>query len=58
MEDETAAGLSPVQSAGRYFRFCSGVPKLKMGEVPSETCAASVMPVEAHAREISSTAMT
>jgi hypothetical protein len=36
---EKAAIISPVASFGRYFCFCSGVPKNRMGSVPMPTCA-------------------
>ena len=53
-----APSFSPVARSGRYFSFCSWVPKCSMGQQHREVWAEMVTPVLAQALEISSTAMT
>ena len=48
--------FSPLARGTRYCSFCFSVPNSKMGDAPSETCAASVIAVDASARAISITA--
>ena len=49
---------SPEISLGTYSLRSFSPPHLKIGYVPSETCAASVRPVEPQTRLSSSTAIT
>ena len=48
--------FSPLASGTRYSSFCFSVPNRRRGDAPSDTCAASVIPVLASARLISITA--
>jgi hypothetical protein len=49
-----AASFSPAHSAGSQSRFCSSEPNQKIGVVPSEVWAASVMQTEESTRASSS----
>ena len=51
-----AARRSPAQSAGSHSERCSSLPQRKIGIVPSEVWAASVMQTEESIRASSSTA--
>ncbi len=51
-----AASLRPAHSSGSHSSFCSVVPQRLIGIVPSEVCAASVIPTDESTRASSSTA--
>ena len=51
-----AASLRPAQSSGSHSSRCSSVPHRWMGIVPSEVCAATVIPTEESTRASSSIA--
>src|SRR3989338_428129 len=48
---------SPLHSAGRYFRFCSSVPQLRMHNSTSDTWTDRVVLTDEHALPISSVTM-
>ena len=48
----------PEASGVRYFCFCSSVPNLMIGSHTSELLTLMMTPVDAQAREISSSAST
>ena len=52
-----AASRWPLQSCGSHSRFCSSEPKAKIGQVPSDWCAAIVIATEESTRASSSTAI-
>src|SRR5271169_445531 len=52
-ERQYAASFSPVASNGRYFFFCSGVPKKTIGSVPMPACPPWLTPNEAYADNFS-----
>ena len=47
----------PQERSGRYFSFCPSVPKSMIGLHVSELCAATIIPVEATAFDLSSMAI-
>ena len=51
-----AANRSPLHSAGSHSRFCSSDPNATIGQVPSEVCAATVIPTLESTRANSSIA--
>ena len=51
-----AASLRPEASSGSHSRFCSSEPKRKIGIVPSEVCAATVIATDESIRVSSSIA--
>ena len=52
-----AASLRPAARSGSHSAFCSSVPKSRIGIVPSEVCAATVIATEESTRVSSSIAM-
>ena len=52
-----APSTSPFAIGVRNLSFCSSVPFAATGPQPSDTWAASVMPVDPHTRDTSSTAI-
>ena len=52
-----AASCSPDASRGSHSRFCSSFPNRKIGIVPSEVCAATVIATDESTRVSSSIAM-
>ena len=52
-----AASLLPEARSGSHCRFCSSVPNIRIGIVPSEACAAIVIASEESTRVSSSTAI-
>ena len=52
-----AASFLPEARSGSHSRFCSSVPKRKIGIVPSEVCAATVIATDESIRVSSSTAI-
>ena len=52
-----AASRSPEASRGSHSRFCSSVPNRKIGIVPSDVCAATVIATEESIRVSSSIAI-
>ena len=52
-----AASFFPEARSGSHSRFCSSVPKEKIGKVPSEWCAAIVIATDESTRVSSSTAI-
>lgn len=51
-----APSISPEASRGSHSRFCSSVPKRKIGIAPSDTPASRVMATEESTRASSSSA--
>ena len=51
-----AASCSPLVSFGSHSCFCSSSPKATIGQVPSDVCAATVMPTLESTRASSSMA--
>jgi hypothetical protein len=49
--------LRPAARSGSHSRFCSSLPKSRIGIVPSEVCAASVIATDESMRASSSTAI-
>ena len=52
-----AASFFPAASSGSHCCFCSSVPKSRIGIVPSEVCAATVIAKDESTRVSSSTAI-
>ena len=52
-----AASFLPEARSGSHSRFCSSVPKRKIGIVPSDVCAATVIATDESMRVSSSTAI-
>ena len=52
-----AASLRPEARSGSHSRFCSSLPKRKIGIVPSEVCAATVIATDESIRVSSSIAI-
>ena len=50
------ASVSPATRSGSQACFCSSVPKVRIGLIPSPTAASSVMPIDWSTRPISSIA--
>ena len=50
------ASFWPATRSGSQVAFCSSVPKVRIGLIPSPTAASSVMPIDWSTREISSIA--
>ena len=51
-----AASFRPAARSGSHSRFCSSLPKRRIGIVPSEVCAATVIATEESTRVSSSIA--
>jgi hypothetical protein len=51
------ASRRPLQRSGSHCCFCSSLPKAKIGQVPSEVCAATVIATEESTRASSSIAI-
>ena len=52
-----AASFSPVASCGSHSRFCSSLPKRRIGIVPRDVCAATVIATDESIRVSSSIAI-
>ena len=52
-----AASLLPAARSGSHSRFCSSVPNMRIGIVPSDVCAATVIATDESIRVSSSIAI-